>query len=92
MSLRTVPNREERFEQPSDFTLNVGAPTFCSSASDTVARPFRGEVFQYLIEVVPMQGKPSGLKGLSYKPSEITLNVGAPTFLTAHPVLEAHIR
>jgi hypothetical protein len=47
--------------KPSSNTLNVGAPTFSS-----VAHPFRGEALQDLAEIASIEGKSSGLKGLSY--------------------------
>jgi hypothetical protein len=49
--------------KPSSNTLNVGAPTL-----PPVAHPFRGEAFQNVAEVASIEGKSSGLKGLSYNP------------------------
>jgi hypothetical protein len=55
--------KTDSLPKPSSNTLNVGAPTF-----RPVAHPFRGEVFRSLGEVMPVEGKPSGIKGLSYNP------------------------
>jgi hypothetical protein len=56
--------KTKSFHKPSSNTLNVGAPTF-----PPVAHPFRGEALQNLAELVSIEGKSSGLKGLSYNPA-----------------------
>ena len=50
--------------KPSSNTFNVGAPTLRPAA-----HPFKGEVFRSVGGIVLVEGKPSGPKGLSYKPT-----------------------
>jgi hypothetical protein len=49
------------FKKPSSNTLNVGAPTF-----QPAAHSFRGAALQNTAEAMPVKGKSSDLKGLSY--------------------------
>jgi|GEM_PF-3556826 hypothetical protein len=86
-----VSIRDMAFKKPSELTLNVGAPTFSEMRRLGAAFDSQGVATKFRLRNLGCDHK-RGSKGsaLQNKPSETTLNVGAPTFfLAALPWLAA---